>query len=360
MPKTRLALASGLLTIALTGCRSAEPDPRLQPPEARIMSASSATDGTQEFTGIVVARVQSDLEFRVGGKVVERFVNVGQSVRRGQPLMRLDGADLALAARASAGAVDAARARAIQTGAGERRLRDFVGAGAVSASAYDQARAAADAAQAQLRTAQADARVLRNETGYSVLVADSDGIVVETLAEPGQVVAAGQIAVRVARSGPREASVQLPETERPAVGSMARARTYSGMTGSASLRQLSDSANPASRTFEARYVLSGVAAQVPLGSTVTIALVTPGASSSSEIPLAAIHDAGRRPGVWGVRQGHWTTVARRPVRLSAIGDETATIVAGLRPRDRFVAMDAHMLHQGQAIRIAGAPADAVR
>lgn len=360
MPSSRFMFVSGLLAIALTGCRPAEPDPRVQPPLVRVMSASSAKDRTQEFTGIVAARVQSDLGFRVGGKVIERLVNVGQPVRRGQPLMRLDGTDLALATRASAGAADAARARAIQTGAEERRLRDLVGAGAVSASAYDQAKASADAAQAQLRAAQADARVSRNETGYSVLVADSDGTVLETLAEPGQVVAAGQIVVRVARSGPREASVQLPETERPSIGSIARARTYSGATSSASLRQLSDSANPASRTFEARYVLSGVAAQAPLGSTVTIALATPGASSSNEIPLAAIHDAGRGPGVWLVREGHPTTVAWRPVRLSAIGDEMATIVTGLRPGDRFVAMGAHMLHQGQAIRIAAAPTGAVR
>ncbi|MEC3909163.1 efflux RND transporter periplasmic adaptor subunit [Sphingobium sp. CR2-8] len=204
-----------LLSISLAGCDRAESDPRTQPPLVRVATSSLASAATREFTGIVAARVQSDLGFRVGGKVIERLVDAGQVVRRGQPLMRIDLTDLALATRASQGTVEAARARALQTAADEKRYRDLVGAGAVSASAYDQAKAAADLARAQLTAAQAQANVTRNETNYGVLLADADGTVVETLAEPGQVVAAGQTVVRVARSGPREALVQLPETVRP-------------------------------------------------------------------------------------------------------------------------------------------------
>ena len=272
-------------------------------------------------------------------------------MRRGQPLMRIDGTDLVLATRASLGTVEAARARAAQTAADERRYRDRVGAGAVSASAYDQAKAAADSARAQLTAAQAQASVARNESNYSVLLADADGTVVETLAEPGQVVAAGQIVVRLARSGPREALVQLPETLRPALGSVASARTLEGEPVSATLRQLSDFANPTSRTFEARYVLSGSAASAPLGSTVTVTLTLPGDLLAIEVPLGALHDAGRGPGVWIVRAGVRPTVAWRAVQVSVIGEETATVTAGLNTGDRFVAMGAHMLRQGQSVRI---------
>lgn len=349
-----------LLAGMLAGCGHAESDPRTQPPLVRVTTASAASDATGEFTGIVAARVQSDLGFRVGGKVVARLVDAGQVVRRGQPLMRIDGSDLALATRASLGTVDAARARAVQTAADERRFRDLVGAGAVSASAYDQAKAAADAARAQLSAAQAQARVTRNETGYATLLADADGIVVETLAEPGQVVAAGQIVVRVARSGPREASVQLPETLRPALNSVARARTVNGTTGKATLRQLADSADPASRTFEARYVLGGAAARAPLGSTVTVALALPGKAAGAQVPLGALRDTGRGPGVWIVRAGARPTVAWQAVQVSAIGEETATITSGLAAGQRFVAMGAHMLHQGQQVRIAAAVPGAAR
>jgi RND family efflux transporter MFP subunit len=345
----RAALA---LCLPLAACQNPDVDPRTKAPLVRVLTPASLSLTNREFTGVIAARVQSDLGFRVGGKILERLVSAGDSVRRGQPLMRIDQTDLSLATRATVGTAEAARARALQTAADERRLRDLVGAGAVSASAYDQAKAAADAARAQLSAAEAQANVARNQQHYALLIADADGVVVETLAEPGQVVSAGQIVVRVARSGPREALVQLPENLRPALGSAAHARTYGGSTGSAKLRQLSDAANPASRTFEARYVLSGAAAQAPLGSTVTLALTLPGDRAATHVPLGAIRDVGKGPGVWVVGSGAQPKVTWRPVGISALGEETATITGGLNPRDRIVAMGAHMLHEGQAVRVA--------
>ncbi|GLR48095.1 efflux RND transporter periplasmic adaptor subunit [Sphingomonas astaxanthinifaciens] len=347
-----LTTATALAALALTSCSSSEADPRTLPPLVRVTVPLSGEAGLQSFTGVVAARVQSDLGFRVGGKVVGRFVNAGQSVRRGQPLMRIDGTDLSLATSASISAVQAAQARATQTAADEARLRGLVGAGAVSASAYDQAKAAANAARAQLQAAQAEARVARNAAAYSVLVADADGTITETLAEPGQVVGAGQVVLRIARSGPREALVQLPETIRPPIGSSASARTYAGASGPATLRQLSDAADPATRTFEARYVLSGAAGGAPLGSTVTIDLPRPGQSAGFEVPLSAIFDAGKGPGVWIIRGGKQPTVAWRSIQILSLGEETARINAIIRPGERIVAMGAHLLHQGQPVRIA--------
>jgi len=336
----------------LAGCSEKKVDPRTEPPLVRVTTPALASGATREFTGVVAARVQSDLGFRVGGKIIERLVNAGETVRRGQPLMRIDSTDLALATRAAVGTVAAAEARAIQTAADERRYRDLVGAGAVSSSAYDQARAAAESARGQLVTARSQARVARNETNYTVLLADSDGTIVETLAEPGQVVSAGQIVVRIARAGAREALVQLPETLRPAIGSLAQARIYDGASVSAKLRQISDAADPASRTFEARYVLDRNGSPVPFGSTVTIVIAAEGTATSTEVPLGALHDIGRGPGVWVIRDPKRPTVTWRPVKLAAVGEETATIVAGLTSGQRFVAMGAHMLHEGQSVRIA--------
>jgi RND family efflux transporter MFP subunit len=313
------------------------------------------SESSRSFSGIVSARVQSDLGFRVPGKVVERLVDTGQTVRKGQPLMRIDRTDYAFAATAAGNTVDAARARALQTAADEKRYRDLVSAGAVSASRYDQAKADADAARAQLDAALAQAGVARNNASYSILVADADGVVVETLAEPGQVVTAGQVVVRLAHAGPREATISLPETIRPAIGSTARATLYggSGETGSARLRQLSDAADAQTRTFDARYVLEGAAATAPLGSTVSIAVSAgPAGNSGSQLPLSAIYDNGHGPGVWklvgdGSRlQVHWI-----PVTIAALGDETATVTNGIAPGDRFVALGAHMLHEGQAVTL---------
>jgi RND family efflux transporter MFP subunit len=344
-------LAAGSLPLTLAACGSAEADPRTQPPLVRVATAGIAGDVDRAFTGIVSARVQSDLGFRVAGKVVARLVDTGQAVRRGQPLMRIDRTDLALATAAQTGAVEAARARALQTAADEKRYRDLISAGAVSASAYDQIKAAADAARAQLNAAEAQAGVARNEAGYSVLVADADGIVVETLAEPGQVVAAGQTVIRLARSGAREAVIDLPETIRPAIGSVARAVPFgSDQPGSARLRQLSNAADAQTRTYEARYTLEGPAAQAPLGSTVTVELAERSGQAMRQVPLAAIYDNGRGPGVWVV-DGKQPQVRWRAVKLAALGEETATIYGGLNNGERFVALGAHLLHEGEPVRL---------
>ena len=348
-----LAFAS-LASLLLAGCGRSETDPRNEPPLVRTATLGASQAAERGYTGIVSARVQSDLGFRVPGKVIERLVDTGQTVRKGQPLMRIDRTDLALASTASAGAVEAARARALQTAADEKRFRDLVSAGAVSASAYDQAKAAADAAAAQLRAAVAQAGVANNEAGYSVLVADADGVVVATLAEPGQVVAAGQTVVRLAHAGPREASINLPETLRPEIGSTARASIFeSGMVGTARLRQLSDAADPTTRTFEARYVLEGPAATAPLGATVSIRVPLPGQPAATHVSLNAIYDNGRGPGVWVIGGAqpkvHWT-----PVALSDVGEEDAVVTRGLRPGERFVALGAHMLHEGESVRLENA------
>jgi len=351
---TSFARTAGVLAIMaglLAACGQANADPRTEPPLVRIASAGAGQGADYEFTGIVGARVQSDLGFRVAGKVVARLVDAGQTVHRGQPLMRIDPTDYRLAAQAAAGAVAAARARAVQTSADEKRYRELLPRGFVTGSAYDQRKAAALAARADLAAAEAQARVSRNDAGYTVLVADADGTVTETLAEPGQVVAAGQIVVRLARSGPREAIVALPETLRPVLGTIAQARTYSGLVGNAQLRQLSDAADPATRTFEARFVLIGAPATAPLGSTITVRLSRPGRPGAITVPLAAIYDRGRGPGVWLVSAQGSPKVSWRPVKLASIGEETAIVSAGLRSGERFVALGAHMLHQGQAVRI---------
>ncbi|WP_439233549.1 efflux RND transporter periplasmic adaptor subunit [Klebsiella variicola] len=347
-------LAVCLLPLALTACGDASgtDDPRTQPPLVRSATVVSAVDASRAFTGVVVARIQSDLGFRVQGKILERLVDTGQTVKRGQPLMRLDPVDRNRRAQAQQQAVVAARARAKQATADEVRYRGLVAAGAVSASAYDQIKAAADTARAELSAAQAQANVAQNATGYAVLLADADGVVMETLAEPGQVVSAGQPVVRLARAGQREAIVQLPETLRPAVGSEAGAILYGSgkQPVPARLRILSDAADPVTRTFEARYVLEGTLANAPLGSTVTMHLADDKFSGQvMQVPLASLYDPGKGPGVWEI-SGKPARVSWRPVKVLGLGDEAAKITGSLRPGEQVVALGAHLLHDGEVVR----------
>lgn len=353
-----LAVA-GLLPLVLAACSDATSsiDPRTQPPLVRVGAVEVAVQAERSFTGVVAARVQSDLGFRVPGKILERLVDTGQAVKRGQPLMRIDPADLRLATRAHEEAVAAATARARQTAEDEARYRDLVSAGAVSASTYDKIKAAAESARAELNAAQAQAEVARNETGYTVLLADADGVVVETLAEPGQVVGAGQVVVRVAHAGRREAVVELPETLRPAAGSTGRATLYgSGLTGVAKLRQLSDAANPQTRTFEARYVLEGRLADAPLGSTVSVEIQSDRSTPTLQVPIGALFDPGKGPGIWLVKgqggQGQGAHVTWRAVQVSGLSGESAAIAGGVAAGDRVVVLGAHLLHEGERVRLA--------
>src|SRR5438045_8795670 len=194
------------LAVSLTGCgQKQELDPRTQPELVRTVVIGSSSGMDPAFTGVISARVQSNLGFRVPGKITRRLVDTGQFVRAGQPVMTIDRTDYVHAITARAETVTAAKAKAVQSAADEARYRGLVKSGAVSASTYDQIKAASDAAQAELAAATAQEQVARDEGGYSQLVADADGIVIETLAEPGQVVMAGQTVVKLAHSGPREA-----------------------------------------------------------------------------------------------------------------------------------------------------------
>src|SRR5207244_966497 len=325
-------LAVGLAVALMAGLSSkpAVKDPRLQSPTVEIFKAQAAGSNNRTFTGIVEARVQSDLGFRVGGKILERSVNVGQRVQKGQILMRLDAVDLKLAFAAQQANVKAARAKSILAKADEARFARLVPSGAVSRQEYDHARAARDSTAAQLEAAEAQARVSNNSSEYAELLADADGVIVRTLSEPGQVVAAGQTVIQLAHDGPREALINLPEGVRPDLGTTAAAQLYGqDQTYQAKLRQLSDAADPASRTFEARYVLEGQAASAPLGSTVTITLVTKqnSGNQSVRVPVGAVYDRGSGPGVWIV--GDKSEVKFRSVQIASIGQEEVVVSHGV-------------------------------
>jgi RND family efflux transporter MFP subunit len=362
--KKRPAVVLGGLVIAISGAAAvvalslrtpeaaAVSDPRQEPPIVRLATATRVTGSERGFTGIIGARVQSNLGFRVAGKIVDRIVNDGQQVKAGHPLMLIDATDLRLALTAKNNAVAAAHASVVQLEADERRYASLRNSGWVSRQRYEQAKAALDTAAANLAAAEAEALVAENETTYSVLLADADGTVVETLGEPGQVVSAGQTVVRLAHAGPREAVVALPETIRPAIGSVAEASMYGddGRRYGAHLRQLSDSADAQTRTYEARYVLDGEAAAAPLGATVTIRLPSQASQPEIQVPLGAVLDDGRKTGVWLLDRAT-STVHFRPIKLVRVSGETA-VISGLSSGDPIVSLGAHLLQEGARVRTA--------
>ncbi|GEO00818.1 secretion protein HylD [Novosphingobium sediminis] len=344
---TALVLASAAL---LAGCSGST---ETQPAEPLVATAEVSGEGGNAgdaYTGTVHARTESTLAFRVPGKIVARLVDAGAHVRAGQPLYRLDARDLGLAASAAADKVRAAEADATRTAADEARLRPLVASGAISPSTYDGARAARDAAAATLSAARAAAANASNERGYAVLLADADGVVTEVLAEAGQVVAAGTPVLRLARSGAREALVAVPETALAALPKSAQATVYGRSAPvTATLREVAGAADPLTRTFAARYVLSGAPEDAPLGATVTVRL--PGAASAvGRVPLGALVDLGAGQGVWVIQPNRSIRFQRaQPVRLTE--EEAFLPAATLPPGTRVVALGGQLLRPGQKVRL---------
>ncbi|MBA4094595.1 MAG: efflux RND transporter periplasmic adaptor subunit [Candidatus Accumulibacter sp.] len=351
MNSGRVAVAMVLASLGACGEDAAPP---VQPALVRTVVVGAGSEAANRFTGTVRARIESDLSFRVPGKVTARLVDAGARVSRGQRLATLDPSDLALAANAASGEAAAARAEAVRAQAELRRLAPLAARGFVSARNLDVARADAAAAAARLRASEAQARSAGNQSRYAALVADADGVVMSISAEAGQVVTAGMPVVRLARSGPRDVLVALPETARPIAGAPAQVQLYGdGRVLPARLHSLSAAADPATRTFEARYAVPGGDA-LPLGATATVTIAKAGAQRLT-VPLGALHDGGEGQGVWVV--GRDSRVRFRRVSIAALGEENATIASGLRAGERVIALGAHLLQPGQRVRsVAARPA----
>ncbi|OYU14985.1 MAG: efflux transporter periplasmic adaptor subunit [Alphaproteobacteria bacterium PA4] len=335
--------------LLLAACSASTVPP--QPPLVSVAIAVPAAAGSDSgFTGVVRARIEAAPGFRVGGKISARLVDAGQTVRAGQPLFRLAPEDYDLATAAAQDRVRAAQADVDRTVADERRLRGLVDSGAVSASAYDGIKAARDAAIANLAAGRANAASVANNGRYTSLLADADGVVTEILAESGQVVAAGTPVLRLARAGAREALVSIPETRVAGLPRRALALPYGGGAAiPAHLREVAGAADPVTRSFQARYVLES-GAPPPLGTTITISLSAE-RTNLVAVPLAAVVDFGRGPGVWLIDAD--MRVKLVPVRMQRLTEESALVPATALPvGSRIVALGGHLLRAGQRVRLA--------
>lgn len=351
-----------ILAGLLSGCGQA--DPAEQPALVRAYVTGAQVDGAtieSSLNGTIAARTESVLSFRVGGRIRERLVENGDTVRAGQVIAILDPSDLALqsnaaSAEASAAqdAVVAANADAVRTRADEVRLRGLSEAGAIAAKDYDAAKAAADAAAARLAAqranasaARAAAGVARNQAGYGVLRAAHDGTITAIFAEAGQVVAPGTPVARLAQGREREVEVAIPETMLAILPPSGEASLLSDPARRfpIALRERSGAADPATRSFVARYRIMGEAP--PLGTTATVYLArAPGAAIA--IPIAALRSSGKTQSIWVIdRQAQ---VRAKTVTVTRMSSEWAW-VTGIGQGVKVVALGAHLLNEGQRVRV---------
>src|SRR5436309_7983951 len=290
--KLLAGMALALVAIALTGCNDLAAQKVIPPRPVLVASVHyEAEQPERSFVGTIRPRIETDMGFRVPGKVAKRLVEVGQSVDVGQPLATLDEVDLKLQAEQAEAEFRAATGVLAQAGAAEQRAKDLRAKGWTTDAQMDQSRAAADEARARLNRAERQVELTKNSLSYATLLADSRGVVTATLIDPGQVVASGQTAVRVARFAEKEAVVAIPET---LVG-RAKAGTASVTLWSdsekkyiAKLREIAPSADPATRTYLAKFSLPEADDKVSLGMTATLTLADAATERVSKLPLAAL------------------------------------------------------------------------
>ncbi|MBL8259593.1 MAG: efflux RND transporter periplasmic adaptor subunit [Candidatus Competibacteraceae bacterium] len=337
---------------ALAGCgnaRQAPPAEAVRPVLVRPVAAGQATPVT--YSGEVRARYESDLAFRVPGKLIARLADVGARVERGQALAKLDPADLRLNADAARAQLAAAESDYALAEAEQGRYSALLEKKLIARSLYDAKVTAYRAAKARRDQVRAQMTVIGNQENYSTLSADQAGVVTGVLAEVGQVVAAGQPVVRVARSAEKEIAIHIPE------GQVADARAAKAMWVTlwarpelrlpAELRELSPTADAATRTYGARVRLLATDPVVQLGMTAQVALQTPTSDAELVVPLTAVVDRGNGPAVWVVVDDK---AQRRPVEIRRYREDGAVLAGGVRAGEQVVTVGAHKLVADQRVR----------
>jgi RND family efflux transporter MFP subunit len=351
--KLLAGLSLAALAIALAGCNEVAAEK--QAPTRPVLVATvhyEAESPERSFVGTIKPRIESDLGFRVSGKVARRLVEVGQTVDVGQPLATLDEVDLKLQAEQAEAEFSAASGVLAQAAAAEQRAKDLRAKGWATDAQLDSARAAADEARARLNRAERSVELTKNSLSYATLVADSRGVVTATLVEPGQVVAAGQAAIRVARFAEKETVVAIPETlvgrARDGVASVSLwsepNRKYV-----AKLREIAPSADPATRTYLAKFSLPGAGDSVELGMTATLTLADPQTERVARLPLSSLYSQGGEPSLYVVDDKG--EVSLRPVAVKSYETNSVIISGGVEEGAKIVALGVQKLDPTQKVRV---------
>lgn len=341
--------------VLLAGCSKAPPTPEPLRSVRTMVVPSGSSQLQHEYAAEVRARLESRLAFRVGGKLTKRMVDVGDTVRSGQPLAQLDPQDLQLGQDNARAALAAATANLDIQEAEFKRYKELREQGFISSLELERREATLKAARAQADQARSQAAVQRNQAQYAVLVSDAAGVVTGVDAEPGAVVAAGAPILRVARDGPRDVVFSVPEeragSARAWLGRRGainvRLTGAEGTTVPATVREIAAAADPVTRTFMIKADV-GVAA-VRLGQTATVVINEPAVAGVVKLPLAAVFEQQGRSVAW-VLDPATMTVAPKAVSVAGADGNMVVIAAGIEPGQTVVTAGVHTLSPGQKVR----------
>ncbi len=346
-----------VLPTLLAACGESAPPPAPEPRPVRVTTVEPRRGGdVVSLTGTIQAETEANLGFRIDGRMVERLVNVGDRVRAGQVVARLDRTNEENNLRAARAALAASEAQLVEVEGNYVRARELLRSGFGTRQRYDQAVQQLQTARSAVDAAQAQAAIAENRLGYTDLVADASGTVTARGAEAGEVVAPGRMIIRIARQGGVDAVFDVPpvvKDQAPADAVIDVSLTLDpSVRAQGRVREVSPSADPVTGTFRVRVGLEDPPPALRLGSTVTGRMTMDGTASIT-VPASALTRKDGQPAVWIVDQ-RAQTVALRPVEVLRHDPARVVLASGLAAGDVVVTAGVQALRQGQKVRLLGA------
>ncbi|TPJ80998.1 efflux RND transporter periplasmic adaptor subunit [Mesorhizobium sp. B2-6-2] len=350
---SRHLLLAGIAGLCLAGCSQKEAEAPAAPRTARVVVVTPhKLVLVAQGAGRIQSRYVSEVGFEVGGRLVSRIVDVGAAVKKGQKLAELSAVDYQNKVTASAADLDAAKAALTQAAAQEDRFRVLLGKGFATHSQYDDALRSLRSAQAQVQATDANLRIAQNQLAYTELKAPDDGIVTATGADPGQVVAAGQMVVEISRNDEREAVFAV------ASGDIVKARlgmsvsvalqAHPEIAVTGTLREISPTADSTTGTYQVKVSLPAPPPQMRLGAIVVGRAESDEGQMVATLPPSALLQSADQPQVWLV--GNDDKVERRKVQLLEFDANSVTVSQGLAPGDKVVVAGVNSLADGEVVK----------
>lgn len=347
-------LFSMLATLAACNEQSDTAEPAARPVRTVTLEKSNAGVPVV-LTGRIEALDEASLGFRITGRMIERTVNVGDQVKAGQLLGRLEPLNEMNALRAAKANLAAAQAKLTQVSNHFDRQETLLTQGWTTRANFDQAKRELQTAQAQVEAAEAQLEAARDQVNFTELKADAEGVVTATGAEPGEVVQAGQMIVRLAREGGRDAVFDVPaqvlRSAPPDPLINVRLTDDAALSATGRVREVAPQADPVTRTFQVKVGLTDPPESMRLGATVT-GTMQMDAVPVIEIPASALTKFNGHPAVWVVDPAT-LTVATRNVDVLRFDPATVTVSQGLNTGDIVVTAGVQALRPGQKVRLLG-------
>ncbi len=347
------ALVAIVALASLSACKRGEETiaPEVRP--VRVLTiAKGATGDVVTLTGTVQAQSEINLSFRIDGRLLERNASVGDVLRPGQLVARLDSQNEESSLAAARAQLAAAQAQLGEARNNFVRMRDLVAERAVSRAMFDQAETLQKTAESQVLSVQSQVTLAENRLGYTRLVSDVAGVVTAQGAENGEVVGAGRMIVQVARDGGRDAVFDVPAQVKDSAAMGAEffvtLTADAKVAATGNVREISPRADPVTGTFRIRVRLNNPPAALRLGNTVTGRMKL-AVSAGIEIPPSAVVRSDGQAAVWVV-DTKTGAVAARTIQIRSSDPVRVEVASGLNPGDVIVTAGVQALRPGQKVR----------